>query len=207
MTSYRPTMCRRHRAALKIAFMAAVALLVGSLGTAATPASASTPKLSAILLDIGQMPTGWVVDSAGGNGLGCLANILEPKGVKQTAKASVEFDDNGSLPGVAEGLATFSNAITGYKKIDSKLNACKRLSGTSGGQRFNGTVGQMSFPHYGNASAAFQASITIEGSIIAEDIVIVRKGTIVMGLDEGNLASVKVSQFQGFVKKAVAKIR
>ena len=35
---------------------------------------------------------------------------------------------------------------------------------------------------------------------------IVRKGNIVMGIDEGDLLSVDVSQFQGFVAKAMRKL-
>jgi hypothetical protein len=49
-------------------------------------------------------------------------------------------------------------------------------------------------------------NFTIQGTAFYEDLLIVRKGNIVMGIDEGNLAPVKVSQFQGFVKKAIKKI-
>jgi hypothetical protein len=38
-----------------------------------------------------------------------------------------------------------------------------------------------------------------------EDLLIIRKGSIVLAIDEGDL-SVNVSQFQGFVKKAIAKL-
>jgi hypothetical protein len=189
-----------------IAFAAALLVPACLLGTVATVASASPPKLSTMLLSIGQMPTGWGVYNEPSNGLGCLANVLEPKGIKQTAKASVEFVDNGSFPAVVERLATFTNAKAAYKKIDANLTACKHLSGTTGGQKFSGTVGQMSFPHYGNESAAFWANFTIQGAKYGEDLLIVRKGNIVMGIDEGNLAPVNVSQFQGFVKKAIKKV-
>jgi len=186
-----------------------IALVVpaGLLGTAATAASASPPKLSAMLLSIGQMPIGWsVVSSAGGGGAGCLANVLEPKEIKQTAKASVSFEDNGNVPAVDEGLATFTNAKTGYKQIVANLMACKHFSGKSGGEKVTGTVGQMSFPHYGDASAAFAVSFTAQGTEFGEDLLIVRVGSVVMGIDEGDLVSVNVIQFQGFVKKAVAKL-
>jgi hypothetical protein len=180
---------------------------MGFLSVAATAASASSPKLSAKLLSIGQMPIGWsVVSSAGGGGAGCLSNILEPKGIKQTAKASVSFEDNGNVPEVDEALATFTNAKTGYKKIVANLMACKHFSGKSGGQKVTGTIGQMSFPHYGDASAAFAVSFTVQGTALGEDLLIVRAGSIVMGINEGDLVSVEVSQFQGFVNKAVAKL-
>ena len=189
-----------------LATIALAAALIVPTGILSTVASASTPNLSAKLLGIGQMPTGWAVYNEPSNGLGCLASILEPKGIKQTASASVEFENNGNVPAVVERLATFSNAKTGYQKIVANLNACKRLSGTTGGQKFSGTVGQASFPHYGNASAAFEASFTIQSESIAEDIVIVREGSIVMGIDEGDLPPVDTSQFQGFIAKALKKL-
>jgi hypothetical protein len=160
-----------------------------------------------MLLSIDQIPTGWsVVSSAGGGGAGCLSNTLEPKGIKQTAKASVSFEDNGNVPEVDEALATFTNAKTGYKKIVANLMACKHFSGKSGGEKVTGTVGPMSFPHYGDASAAFAVSFTVQGAAFGEDLLIVRKGNTVMGINEGDLAPVDVSQFQGFVQKAVAKL-
>lgn len=193
----------RKRTLATIAFAAALVVPTGILSTAA---SASPPKLSTKLLSIGQMPTGWAVYNTPSNGVGCLANIFEPKGVKQTASASVEFEDNGNVPAVVERLVTFSNAKTGYQKIVANLTACKRLSGTTGGQKFSGSVGQASFPHYGNASDAFEASFTLQGESIGEDIVIVREGSIVMGTDEGDLSPVDTSQFQGFVAKALKKL-
>ena len=186
-----------------IAFAAALLVPSGILSTAA---SASTPNLSAKLLSIGQMPTGWAVYNEPSNGLGCLANILEPKGIKQTASASVEFENNGSVPAVVERLSTFANATTAYQKIVANLAGCKHLSGTTNGQKFSGTVGQASFPHYGNASAAFEATFTIQGESLGEDILIVRKGSIVMGIAEGDYPPVDVSQFQGFVAKAIKKL-
>jgi hypothetical protein len=160
-----------------IALAATLGLPRCLLGTVATAASASPPKLSAMLLSIGQMPIGWVVYNGPNTGLGCLANILEPKGIKLTAKASLEFEGNGGLPGVIERLATFTNAKTGYKKIVANLTACKRLSVTTGIQKVSGTVGQMSFPHYGNASEACEASLTLQGMAYGEDFLIVRKGS------------------------------
>ena len=84
--------------------------------------------------------------------------------------------------------------------------ACKHFSGESGGQKITGTVGQMSFPHYGDASVAFAVSLTVQGTAFGEDLLIVRAGSIVMGINEADLVSVDVSQFQGFVKKAVKKL-
>ena len=181
----------------------AVALSMGMM----TGASASTPKLSSELLSVGQMPTGWSVDkSSSGSGIGCLANVLEPKGNRQTSHASVFFAGNGNIPVVEEALATFTNAKTAYKQIAATLDGCKHISGTKGGTKVTGTVGEMSFTHYGNASVAFSESLLIHGTTIGADLLIVRKGNVVMGIQEADLPPVNVSQFQGFVVKALTKI-
>jgi hypothetical protein len=181
----------------------AVALSMGMM----TSASASTPKLSSELLSVGQMPTGWSIDnSSSGSGPGCLANILEPKGIKQTSHATVFFAGSGNIPVIEEALATFTNATTAYKKIVATLNGCKHIIVTTGRRKGTYTVGQMSFPHYGNASSAFSVSIVAQGTTVGEDFLIVRKGNVVMGMIEADL-QVDVSQFQGFVVKALAKVK
>jgi hypothetical protein len=197
------------RTLLIIAFTAVLVVPTGLLGTVATAASASPPKLTAMLLNISQMPTGWSVEkpSGGKATLGCYTDNLMPKGVKQTETASVDFQGKGGFPAVGEKLGTFTNATTGYKEVVANLAGCKHFSGTSGGEKVTGgTVEQMSFPHYGNASDAFVVIFTISGMRFYQDLLYVRKGSIVMAFFEGNLRSVNVSQFQGFVKKAVAKL-
>ena len=186
-----------------IGVAAAVALSMGMM----TSASASTPKLLSELLSISQMPTGWSVDNtSSGSGPGCLANIVQPKGIKQTSNATVFFAGIGNIPVIEETLATFTNATTAYKKIVATLNGCKHIVVTSGARKGTWAVGQMSFPHYGNASAAFAVSFVTPGPTISEDFFIVRKGNVVMGMIEADL-QVDVSQFQGFVVKALAKLR
>jgi hypothetical protein len=190
----------------KIAVAVVVALSMGTM----TSVGASTTNLSNELLSVNQMPTGWSVDnssSGGGSGVGCLSKILEPKGVKQTSNASVEFDDNGNTPLVSEKLATFSNAQTAFTKVVATLNSCKRVSGTSGGEKATGSIGQMSFPHYGDESAAYSLSLSAQGTTLGDDLLIVREGKVVMGIQEADLPPVDVSQFQTIVATALADIR
>ncbi len=185
-------------------FVSFVAIALLPMGVAPR-ANASPPNLSAMLLTIHQMPTGWnVYDSSVGNG-GCLGNVLEPKGIKQTAEAGVSYQRGGTVPDVNEAIATFTNASTAYKKIVADLVGCKHFSATTGELKVTGTAGHMSFPPYGNASEAFAVRFTISGLTFHEDLLIIRKGSIVLAIDEGDL-SVNVSQFQGFVKKAIAKL-
>jgi hypothetical protein len=207
MSQCRQMMSGHRRRVVAITFAALLVVPICLLGTVATAVSASPSKLSTVLLSIGEMPIGWVVDSSSGSGgIGCLSTLMEPKGVQQTAKAGALFENNGNVPGVDEAVATYTNAATGYNKIVASLTACKRLSGKLGGQKITGTLAQMSFPGYGNASEAFEARFTVYGATLGGDIVIVRKASIVMALAEADFVSVNVSQFQGFVNEAVAKL-
>ena len=185
----------------------AIALSMGMM----TSASASTPKLSSELLSVGQMPTGWSVDNSSSSGsIGCFSStIMEPKGVTLTAKARVYFQSNAvnGLPALNEKLATYSNLSSAYKKIVTTLTSCKSFSGKSGGEKTTGTIGQMSFTTYGTSSAAFAVDFTVAGTAAYEDLLIIRKGNVVMSIDEGNLSPVNVKQFQGFVVKALAKVK
>jgi len=191
----------------RIVTFTAIALL---LSTEVVGAStfASTPRLSAELLSVSQMPIGWSTDnSSSGNGVGCLTTLLEPKGIKQTSHASITLDVNGNTPLVSEKLATYSNAKIAYKKIVAILSRCKHVSGTSGGIKATGIVGEMSFPHYGNASAAFSVSLVIQGTTIDDDLLIVRKVNVVMGIEEADAPPVDISQFQGFIVRALANVK
>jgi hypothetical protein len=93
------------------------------------------------------------------------------------------------------------------RRIVADLTACKHPSGTSGGAKVTGgMLRQMSFPYYGDASEAFAVSFTIQGTTYGEDLLVVRKGGIVMGISEGDLLPVNLNQFQGFVNKAIKKL-
>ena len=188
--------------------MITAAALALAMGFMPSIASAAQPKLSNELLSVGQMPVGWSVDnSTSGTGPGCLAAIMEPRGIKQIASANVTLVASGGIPLIEEKLATFSNAATAFKKITGALDGCKRVSGLSGGVKATGTVGMMSFPHYGTASAAYSATLQVQGTTIDADFLLVREGNVVMGIQEANLSPVNVSQFRGFVGKALAKLK
>jgi hypothetical protein len=161
-----------------------------------------------MLLTVAQMPTGWSVDSSTGSGVGCLGHTLEPSGIKQTASAAVTFEDNGSLPQVEEKLATYATpASDAFAKVVATLDRCRTVAGNSDGHKVTGTVGQMSFPHYGEQSAAFLVSLTVEGVTADEDVLVVRKGTILVGMTEGAIGSPTLSQFQGFLSKALKRVQ
>jgi len=191
-----------------LAVVAATALSVGLT----TVASATAPNLSRELLSIDQMPTGWSVTNAGG-AEGGLSGCLSPRiGIKPvaSAKASVTFADGGNFPEVAEDLATYGSAsITtikrGFATLITTLDHCR--SATLNGKRTTLQIGQMSFPQYGNQSAAFVLTFSVSGVNVAVDMVMARVGTTMVAVLEADVTTVDVSQFRGFVVKAVAKVK
>ena len=104
---------------------------VGFMGTVRTDASATTPKLPALLLSVRRMPAGWKVSPTGNGQIGCFGNTMEVRGTAQTASASVTFQSSGGPQGLFEKLATYTNAKTGYKGSASGASACSRLKGRS----------------------------------------------------------------------------
>jgi hypothetical protein len=128
---------RRFTKQLAAALAVAVALVVpaGALGIGAAT-SAATPKLSSKLLTIAQMPTGWSVVSLKSGKVGCLGDLLQPKGVTLTSTASINFSSKAGVPVVEEKLATYANTKTGYNKIVANLAACKHFSGSLNGLSF-----------------------------------------------------------------------
>jgi hypothetical protein len=169
---------------------------------------AGSTTLTSKLLTIGQMPTGWSVTSTpSSGGVGCLSNILNPKGVHQTSAAAVSFQGSGGLPTVEEKLATYSQSATSaFDKVVSALNACRSFTGESDGQKVTGKIGQMSFPSYGNQSEAFAITFADAGQTLHQDALISRSGSIIMGLSEGDTGTVNLAQFEGFAKLALERL-
>jgi len=196
--------------------LAVVVVVVASLVIGVAPAWAAVPshktklpKLKPMLLTVEQMPTGWSQGGSGtGGGIGCLTHIFEPKGIRKTGSASVTYAANAGLPQVTEELATYSGpAKTAFQGIDATLRACKTVKGSSGGSKATGTVGEMSFPKMGDQSAAFEVQLTISGTSANQDVVIARKGSIILGLTDGTLGTPSLTEFEHFAQLALAKVK
>ena len=177
-------------------------------GMLATAASASPPHLSAKLLSIGQMPTGWSVDNSqqgSGGFAGCLT--AKPGGLKPVATAGVTFADGGSLPEVSEALAAYGSPINkAFSKLMGALDHCRSISMVTDGKKTTVEVGQMSFPHFGDQSAAFDFTFAVDGVNAGADFLVARSGRIAILFMELDLGSPDVNQFEGFVKLAFVKI-
>jgi hypothetical protein len=169
--------------------------------------SISASKLSSELLTLGQMPTGWTSSSTTDDGLGCLHNLLEPSGVKQTHASQAYFLGTvDQLPKFDEKIATYANVKTAYKKIIARINSCHVTDGLVNGVMVTGTVAPMSFAHFGNASSTYTMVDSDVRGTLHYDYTIVRKGNIVAAFLEGSFPSVVASEFQSLVSKGVSRL-
>jgi hypothetical protein len=67
-------------------------------------------------------------------------------------------------------------------------------------------MGPMSSPTYGDQSAAYDATLTIQGVDVNQGFVMVRKGNYITLIALGDIGSLDAPTMQGFVNQAVTKI-
>jgi hypothetical protein len=193
------------RAFLAIASAIAATLLLVPMTTAG--AGISRAKLTSELLTTSQMPTGWTQSFTTSEGVGCVHDLLELKGVKQTASAQAYFLGTvDELPRFDEKIATYSNTKSAYKKVIATINACHTLTGLFDGLQISGSVAPTSFRHYGNASAAYAMTVSDAHGTLHYDYLIVRKGSVLGAFLEGSFPEVIPSEFQSLVSAGVKKL-
>lgn len=189
-----------------IGVLLALALVIAM----ASNVGAARSKLSSELLTSNQMPTGWSVikpPSESGSGLDCLAGYMKPKGALLRSHASVVFGLWGGPPVVTETLAIYSNPKTADEKIIARLSSCKHLSGSADGVQATGTIGRQKFSKYGDASTAFSVVLNVQDSTVADFLLIVRKGDVIMALQEFDEQQyVELIPFEGFATKALVNL-
>jgi len=179
-------------------------LMVGS--TSLVVASAS-PPLSTQTIAQSSLPSGWSLENNSDNGVGCLHNLLEPAGIKQTSVAEEYYLHSGGLPFLDEKLATYSNAKKAFKKIASTIAACHSPSGPFKGYQTTGAVTSLSFAKVASQSVAYQMVFKTSTNLtIYYDYLIARKNKVIVAVLEGSYPAVSFSQFNGFVTLALAKV-
>ena len=197
-------MKRRAGASVMIAMVVLSAIFAGIGPAAAT----SMAQLRSEALSIHQMPAGWIARQPTEDiRMGCLSHLLEPKGVKETQFEEVYYLGAGDLPLLVETMTTYSSATVAYKKIAASIAGCRNVAGVLKGYPVTGTVRPMRMAHYGNASIGYLITLSGKHVTVRSDYAIVRKGGVILALLEGNYPSVSLSQFQGFLSKAVTKVK
>lgn len=185
--------------------MAVFSLTFAGVGSAG---ATSVAQLRAEALSIHQMPAGWAARQPTEDvRMGCLTHLLEPKGVKETHFVEVYYLGKGDLPLLVETMTTYSSAKAAYKKIAASIAGCRKVAGVLKGYPVTGTLRPLRIPHYGNASVAYLISLSGKHVTVKVDYAIVRKGSVIVALLEGNYPSVNLGQFRSFVVKAVSRVK
>ena len=180
--------------------MAAGALAWGSPALAATVPS--TQQLQASLLSVQNLPTGWAKAGASSpTTTSCYSNPIWK--VPYTAKARAAFQMNDSVPQLVELLASYPNA---YQQVVANLNHCSRFSETVQGQKITGTLSPVSNRRFGNESSSFTANLTVQGTVLSQEIVIARKGGTLAAVAVGDYGTIDTPLLNGLTTKAVRLI-
>jgi len=185
----------------------------GASGARSSSASDTTvappPNVTAELLTLSDMPTGWSVDNSTTSGESepaCLKPLKDHTG--SDASATVSFNGNANgIPGIKEDLAHFpGGAAAALARFDAAISSCKTLTVTDAGQSYSGTIGAMSFPQIGDESHAYQASFDVKGFNLALDLIIARRGDTAMSLTYEDLGSPDLTQVQQFATTAMGRV-
>ncbi len=187
---------------------ASLALLVAIAG--AVPAGAvSKAQLRARSLSLSNFPIGWSVDNSSSGGAvsrpACLQGFTSsfPHEVKVTVAYT-----HGSSPALQETLESGPGPgiDARYAAFKKKLDGCKEIRLTSGGQTISGTVGAMSFPPVGSRSSAWAMTLTTQGATVGVDLVLFQAGPIIGDVVYEDLSTPDTVELQVFVTEAVNKI-
>jgi len=190
---------------LALAGCSAKSATPAKVGASVTTTTAPAPDLRPLLLAVSDLPTGWAVDNTPQSAsTSCYTNPL--KQVASTAYANINFAQGGSLPELAQELGLYASGPSAFATVTKTLNTCKTFTETSKGQVVNGVMGPMSSPTYGDQSAAYDATLTIQGVDVNQGFVMVRKGNYITLIALGDIGSLDAPTMQGFVNQAVTKI-
>ena len=180
-------------------------LVVAVLGVAAAPAGAAPRKLKTEVLTISQVPKGFLAEAASSTEIfGCGASAF-PTGWSAKATAGFNFKSPKAFPLISEVLATFPNAVTTYNDLIGGVAGCVNLNGTQDGRTYSGSIAKIPMNSYGDQSIGFQGHFFLNGTAIVLDVVVVRKGSDVMELEEANYTGVKTGGFEAIAAAAVSK--
>jgi len=131
--------------------------------------------------------------------------------VPHTSFGEVFFSDGGNLPELAEQAATYSDSAQAFQQVTANLAHCTTFvyTSTRDGLSFkgSGSLGAMSFPSYGQESAAYAATLETQGIQLIQESVVVRQGDALLAIGLGNAGSVDQAQLHALVQVAVARAR
>lgn len=191
----------------------AVALVLTFLSVSlATPAlqsgaSVNQTVLRQHLLRASDLPYGWTLHRSHVSlSIGCLAPLARNASLSAGARANVTFVDGGNPPELTEIVATFASSASAFKRVVLALNHCHVVHGVFAHHALSGRVRSLSFAHEGVASRAYEASASVEGALLFEDVVVIETSKAVVVVAEGNVGAVDQGQLRSFVTLALHRL-
>jgi hypothetical protein len=126
-------------------------------------------------------------------------------------EAHALFQGGPSGPFLAETMTSMSEAdatrfVTGLARV--RENCGSFDGGTPGGMRLRITIGSLSFPRFGDDTAAFRLTGTVEqaGAAVYAHVIAIRRGGLVMMIVLMRLGSPDVTETLKLVRTAYGKL-
>ena len=178
---------------------AVLALGVGIAG------AAGTSSLKSKLLTVSQLPSGWAVNNSAipPTTSSCYSNPLWK--VPVLTRASVDFDQGGSLPALIEQAGTYRSGKAAFEAITKRLNNCRRFKESSGSVTVKGSIGPLSFAKHGQESRAYLAQLTVKGEHFSQAFVVTREGNVVLAVALSDFPPLDLTSLAHFTTLATAR--
>jgi hypothetical protein len=162
----------------------------------------TSSQLANELLSVSDLPAGWTSTPVNPSSSGTFCRFAA--NLKSLASGHAEADfANGNFPVFDELIAGYSSPPTQVlAKAVSELDGCTTFKAEGG----TFTLGRMSLPQLGTASAAYQANGTVKGFNLGLDLVFVQKGNRILGVFYGDLGTPDVAQVESFARLAAARL-
>lgn len=172
--------------------------------------STASTNLKTALLAVSDLPAGWRTyqSSSSDNGPASCPALNNGPWKKLPQSADADFSQGQTGPFLLEELASGSSdqVLAALQSFASATSTCSHFTGKSGSDTLDFTLAALSFPKYADATYAFAMTIKSGTGLSADgDVVVVRKGDVLVEVTVFGLGSVAVAQVEDLVGKAVAK--
>ena len=169
-------------------------------------AQAATVHLKSDLLTLKQLPQGWLAASASTSSFpGCNASAF-PTGSTALVGETFNFEALKAFPIITEDIASYKNVAAAFTTLTTGLGGCTQVTGTKNGSPITGSISRLSFSSVGDKSLAFVGTLHFESETLSVDILVVRKGDLLMELQYGNTSAIGTAPFKSVVTAALHKL-
>lgn len=206
-TADRQRVCPKCWISATLLLMLGLAILAGSAAATSLNHPQDQALANRLTFHLTDMATGWRVEPPSKSSGSCKAI----KSVKSatTAEAETDFSSSPDLASSVVGvLSTHAISKRTYTNIVSNLRSCMvellaKLVLSSNAK--NPSIGEMSFPHFGDQSKAWSLQVTIQGVNVYIDIIVVRIQRAIAIYLFGGIGSGDSYQEVKLVRKATAR--